>query len=251
MALQNKSRLRNTLKKLNKIPSDRTDMAEAQAGAQEALDFLSMMAGVKPVMLLGRGYNDPIWIKGVLQVATDAKLHIVEGPFWDASADAGAGADLPDWYLDHTRHAFAEHRAYYICRAKSVADEVAEICETAAISVAEEARLLNYPECCVRAHYHRSAEYQRVWLDLLRRKAGSDDQKAADMLAANTPLEPETDDDMKRLEAAMGAIPVPFTSINSCEACIDGGPNAPANIKSLEGRAIAGEIDEGLSRSIG
>jgi hypothetical protein len=251
MALQNKSRLRNTLKKLNKIPSDRTDMAEAQAGAQEALDFLSMMAGVKPVMLLGRGYNDPIWIKGVLQVATDAKLHIVEGPFWDASADAGAGADLPDWYLDHTRHAFAEHRAYYICRAKSVADEVAKICETAAISVAEEARLLNYPECCVRAHYERSAEYQRVWLDLLRRKAGGDDQKAADILAANTPLEPETDEDMKRLEAAMRAIPVPFTSINSCEACIDGGPNAPANIKSLQGRAIAGEIDEGLSRSIG
>jgi hypothetical protein len=251
MALQNKSRLRNTLKKLNKIPSDRTDMVEAQAGAQEALDFLSMMAGVKPVMLLGRGYNDPIWIKGVLQVAADTKMHIVEGPFWDAAADAGAGADLPDWYLDHTRHAFAEHRAYYICRAKAVADEVAEICETAAITVAEEARLLNYPECCVRAHYERSAEYQRVWLDLLRRKAGGDDQKAADMLAANEPLEPETDDDMKRLEAAMRAIPVPFTSINACDACIDGGPNAPANIKSLEGRALAGEIDEGLSRSIG
>lgn len=251
MALQNKSRLRNTLKKLNKIPSDRTDMAEAQAGAQEALDFLSMMAGVKPVMLLGRGYNDPIWIKGVLQVATDTRLHIVEGPFWDASADAGAGADLPDWYLNHVQHAFAEHRAYYICRAKSVADEVAEICETAAISVAEEARLLNYPECCVRGHYERAADYQRVWLDLLRRKAGGDEQKAADMLAANEPLEPETDEDLKRLEAAMRAIPVPFTSINACEACIDGGPNAPANVKSLEGRALAGEIDEGLSRSIG
>jgi hypothetical protein len=251
MALQNKSRLRNTLKKLNRIPSDRTEMTEAQAGAQEALDFLAMMAGVKPVMLLGRGYNDPIWIRGVLQVAADAKLHIVEGPFWDASADAGAGADLPDWYLDHTRHAFAEHRAYYICRAKAVADEVAEICETAAISVAQEARLLNYPECCVRAHYERSAEYQRIWLDLLRRKAGGDDAKAAEMLAGNEPLEPETDEDMKRLESAMKAIPVPFTSINACDACIDGGPNAPANIKSLEGRALAGEIDEGLSRSIG
>lgn len=251
MALQNKSRLRNTLKKLNKIPSDRTDMREAQAGAQEALDFLAMMAGDKPVMLLGRGYNDPVWIKGVLQVATDAKLHIVEGPFWDASPDAGAGADLPDWYLDHTRQAFAEHRAWYICRAKSVADEVAEICETAAITVADEARLLNYPECCVRGHYDRAADYQRIWLDMLRRKAGGDDARAADMLAANEPLEPETDEDIKRLEVAMRAIPVPFTSINACDACIDGGPTAPANIKSLEGRKLAGEIDEGLSRSIG
>ena len=251
MPLQNKSRLRNTLKKLKKIPSDRTDMREAQAGAQEALDFLAMMAGEKPVMLLGRGYNDPIWITGVLQVATNTKLHIVEGPFWDASPDAGAGADLPDWYLDHTRRAFTEHRAWYISRAKSVADEVAEICETAAITVADEARLLNYPDCCVRAHYDRAAEYQRIWLDMLRRKAGGDDQKAADLLAANEPLEPETDEDIKRLEAAMRAIPVPFTSINACDACINGGPSAPANVKSLEGRALANEIDEGLSRSIG
>ena len=251
MPLQNKSRLRNTLKKLNKIPSDRNDMREAQAGAQEALDFLAMMAGEKPVMLLGRGYNDPIWIKGVLQVATNTKLHMVEGPFWDASPDAGAGADLPDWYLDHTRRAFTEHRAWYISRAKSAADEVAEICETAAITVADEARLLNYPDCCVCAHYDRAAEYQRIWLDMLRRKAGGDDQKAADLLAANEPLEPETDEDIKRLEAAMRAIPVPFTSINACDACINGGPSAPANVKSLEGRALANEIDEGLSRSIG
>ena len=251
MPLQNKSRLRNTLKKLKKIPSDRTDMREAQAGAQEALDFLAMMAGEKPVMLLGRGYNDPIWIKGVLQVTTNTKLHIVEGPFWDASPDAGAGADLPDWYLDHTRRAFTEHRAWYISRAKSAADEVAEICETAAITVADEARLLNYPDCCVRAHYDRAAEYQRIWLDMLRRKAGGDDQKAADLLAANEPLEPETDEDIKRLEAAMRAIPVPFTSINACDACINGGPSAPANVKSLKGRALANEIDEGLSRSIG
>ena len=251
MPLQNKSRLRNTLKKLKKIPSDRTDMREAQAGAQEALDFLAMMAGEKPVMLLGRGYNDPIWIKGVLQVATNTKLHMVEGPFWDASPDAGAGADLPDWYLDHTRRAFTEHRAWYISRAKSVADEVTEICETAAITVTDEARLLNYPDCCVRAHYERAAEYQRIWLDMLRRKAGGDDQKAADLLAANEPLEPETDEDIKRLEAAMRAIPVPFTSINACDACINGGPSAPANVKSLKGRALANEIDEGLSRSIG
>ena len=251
MPLQNKSRLRNTLKKLNKIPSDRTDMREAQAGAQEALDFLAMMAGEKPVMLLGRGYNDPIWIKGVLQVATNTQLHIVEGSFWDASPDAGAGADLPDWYLDHTRRAFTEHRAWYISRAKSVADEVTEICETAAITVTDEARLLNYPDCCVRAHYERAAEYQRIWLDMLRRKAGGDDQKAADLLAANEPLEPETDEDLKRLEASMRAIPVPFTSINACDACINGGPSAPANVKSLEGRALADEIDEGLSRSIG
>lgn len=248
MALQNKSRLRNTLKKLSRLASADED---PRPSAQEALDFLSMMAGAKPVMLLGRGYNEQVWIKGVLQVAADAKLHVIEGPFWDASADSGAGADLPDWYLDHTRQAFAEHRAWYICRARAVADEVADICESASISVADEARLLNYPECCVRGHYENAADYQRVWLDLLRRKAEGDDAKAAGMLAGGEPLAPETDDDMKRLEAAMKTIPVPFTSINACDACLNGGPDAPANVKSLEGRALAAEIDEGLVRALG
>lgn len=251
MALQNKARLRNALKKLNRIPSDRQDPHDAKTCAQEALDLLATMAGAKPVMLLGRGYDDPAWIKGVLQVAGDAKLHVVEGPFWDASADAGTGADLPDWYLDHTRQAFAEHRAFYIARARATADEVADICETGIVTVAQEARLLDYPECCVRAHYMRAADYQRVWLDLLRRKAGGDDAKAIELLELRDPLAPETDEDRKRLEAAMHVVPVPFTSFNACQACIDGGQAAPANLKSLAGRKLAAEIDEGLAQALG
>ena len=248
MTLHNKSRLRNTLKKLSRLVPDDENL---HTNAQEALDFLSMMAGEKPVMLLGRGYNEQFWIKGVLQIASDAKLQIVEGPFWDASADAGAGADLPDWYLDHTRAAFAEHRAWYICRARAVAEEVADICETAIITVEQEARLLNYPKCCVLAHYQRAAEYQAVWLDLLRRKAGGDDTKAANMLSAGEPLEPDSDKDLKRLETAMTTVPVPFTSINACATCVDGGVEAPANIKSMEGRKIATDIDQGLLQALG
>ena len=243
MVLPNKARLRNTLKKFFRIPSDRSDPYDAQTSAQEALDFLSMMAGRKPVMLLGRGYNDPAWTKGVLQIAADAKLHVVEGPYWDATADAGAAVDLPDWYLDHTRQAFAEHRAWYVCRARSTTDEVADICRSGAITIAQEARLLDYPECCVRGHYARAADYQRVWLDLLRRKANGDEAMAAKYLAGNEPLEPETDADRQRLTRAMKTVPVPFT-------CLHGGPAAPANLKSLEGRKFAGEIDEGLLRAL-
>lgn len=246
MKVVNKAKLRNTLRKLKAIPADQSDPQDAQVAAQEALDFVAMMAGLKPVMLLGRGFGDPAWIKGVLQVAADAKLHVVEGPFWDASADAGAGADLPDWYLDHTRRAFAEHRAWYIARARATADEVSEICESAAVTVAQEARLLAYPECCVRGHYERAAVYQRVWLDLLHRKAGGDDAKAVELLASNEPLAPDTDEDRRRLQAAMRTVPVPFTSINACESCLNGGQTAPANVKSLEGRKLAAELDKGL-----
>ncbi|MEX2453997.1 MAG: hypothetical protein WD470_04795 [Rhodospirillaceae bacterium] len=250
MKIGNKAKLRNTLRKLKTIPADQSDPHDAHVSAQEALDLLSTMAGLKPVMLLGRGFGDSVWIKGVLQVAADAKLHVVEGAFWDASADAGAGADLPDWYLDHTRRAFAAQRAWYIARARAVADEVADICASEAITVAQEARLLGYPECCVRAHYARAADYQRIWLDLLRRKAGGDDRRAAELLASNEPLEPETDEDRSRLRAAMHTVPVPFTSINACDSCIGGGVLAPANLKSVEGRQFAAEIDRGLLQAL-
>jgi hypothetical protein len=77
MALQNKSRIRNTLKKLSRLaPADE----DPRPSAQEALDFLSIMAGEKPVMLLGRGYNEQIWIKGVLQIASDASRSRAPGP---------------------------------------------------------------------------------------------------------------------------------------------------------------------------
>jgi len=250
MTVRNRARLRNTLRKLQGAAGAQIHPADAPVAAQEALDLLAVMAGIKPVMLLGRGYNEPTWIKAVLQAAVDAGLKVVEGPFWDASADAGAGADLPDWFLDHSRHAIASHRAWYICRAKAVADEVARICETAAITVGEEARLLDYPECCVRAHYAAAADYQRIWLDLLRRKAGGDDAKARELLAAGAALDPETDDDRARLEAAMASTPAPFTSINMCAGCVVAGRDSPAMRRSAAYRALAGEVDAGLVQSL-
>ena len=147
-------------------------------------------------------------------IASDAKLQVIE-VLSGMLCRCRRRCRTPSWYLEHTRAAFAEHRAWYICRARAVADEVADICETAVVTVEQEARLLNYPECCVCAHYHRAAEYQAVWLNILRRKASGDDAKAAEMLLNSAPLEPENDEDLKRLEAAMQTVPVPFTSINA------------------------------------
>jgi len=248
MPVPNKARLRNTLKKLNRVAISQNP--DPRVTAQEALDYLSMMAGIKPVMLLGRGYNEPTWIRGVLQIAADQKFEVIEGCFWDASADAGAGADLPDWYKEHTRQAFVEHRAWYICRARATAQEVAAICESTSLTISQEARLLNYPECCVQSHYERAADYQRVWLSLLRRKSGGNDEEAIAMLQNGDILEPETEEERNRLEAAMGAVPVPFTSINACDGCVNGGMSAPANIQSIESRKFAHQIDKGLVKAL-
>ena len=119
--IAHKARLRNTLRKLDaarRAASDPGDRAEA---AQEALDCLAMLTGLKPVLLIGRGFDDPQWIRGVLQIALDRKLYMIEGPYWDASPEEDDD-ELPAWFLAQSRAAFSEFRAHYICRARVVAE---------------------------------------------------------------------------------------------------------------------------------
>ena len=60
-----KPRLRNALKKLRRIPFDREDPYNLATAPLEMLEFLAMIAGLKPVVLIGRGFDDQNWIKGV------------------------------------------------------------------------------------------------------------------------------------------------------------------------------------------
>jgi hypothetical protein len=64
-----KSVLRSTLKKLRALPLDGTGPANIMMAPQEMLDFLAIRAGIKPVHLLGRGFDDAKWIEGVLAMA--------------------------------------------------------------------------------------------------------------------------------------------------------------------------------------
>ncbi len=244
MRLANKARLRNTLKKLSAVGAgDGHDRATA---AQEALDFLAMLTGIKPVLMLGRGFDDPQWIRGALQIAVDLKLHVVEGPYWDAEP---APAGLPDWYAEHTRAAFESFRAHYVCKARATADEVAELCRTGVPTVADEARLLDYPPCCVAAHYARSRDYRIAWLAILEREAGGDEAEMRRLLADGAPLAPAMDDERARLEAAMTVHTAPFTSVNMCPACT-ASEDSPARRMSRRYAELARAIDPGLAREL-
>lgn len=247
MRLANKARLRNTLKKLAAIGISLEDRHDHVTAAQEALDFVAMMAGLKPVLMLGRGFDDTQWIKGALQIAVDLKLHIVEGPYWDA---VPTPAGLPEWYIEHTRAAFEGFRAHYICKARATADEVAELCRTGTPTVADEARLLGYPECCVEAHYTRSRDYQMAWLSILGREAGGEEVEMRRLLADCATLAPANDDERSRLEAAIAVRTVEFTSVNMCQACA-GSSDGPARRMSRHYGELARALDQGLARELG
>ena len=95
MPTVNKPLLRSVLKNLRAVPFDRRDYSNCMIAPQEMLDFLAMMAGIKPVYLLGRGFDDPPWVKGVIAIADKMGLHIINGPEWNACPDAH---EYPAWF---------------------------------------------------------------------------------------------------------------------------------------------------------
>jgi hypothetical protein len=229
--------LRHTLDRLDALPA-------AAAVAQESLDFLATVAGLKPVCLLGRGFGDAARVAAMCKLARDIGLRVVDGPYWNT---APPGQDFPTWYADHCRDELAGLTARYICAGPAVAAEVRRACDAGGPAVADEARLLGYPECCVAAHYRRTWAFHRATLAMLRRTAAGDEGGMHRLLAAAAPLYPETAAERAGLDAAI--TPCPFTSFNMCVACCaDGG--GPAAAISLEYARLAHRIDTAFARRL-
>lgn len=97
-------------------------------------------------------------------MARKAGLHVIEGPAWNAKPpDEG----FPPWYRDHLKAVEHIENVYYICRADGTVEAVERSFANPPISRDNEAQLLGYPPCCVRAHYHRAAVLDRTFLRCL------------------------------------------------------------------------------------
>ena len=241
--IANKALLRSVYRKLGAVPFDRSDAGHRLDAAQDRLDFLAMLAGLKPVFLLGRGFDDPQWVGGVLRIAADLALRAVEGPYWDANLEEEG---LPAWFATRLREGLSGCRAYYVARARSVADEAAEVCENGRPTPAQEARLLGYPECCVLAHYERSRRYRATWLGMLERAAAGDETEMRRLLRSGAPLEPESGAAQAALADALAATPAPHTSVDMCEDC-QASPDSPAMRLSRRYAALAKAVDPGFA----
>jgi len=220
--------------------------ADAAVIAQESLDFLAMIGGLKPVYLLGRGFDRSQWVAGVLGIARELGLAAIEGRFWDA---APIGTEFPGWYRRHTSAELARHSACYITNSTAVADELRLIAAGAGPTVAQEARLLGYPECCVAAHYRRTQAFHRATLAVLARAAGGEAAEMARLLGDSVPLAPGTDQQQAALDAATAVTPCPFTSLNMCDPCA-ASAHGPAAELALAYARLAREIDPALAKCL-
>lgn len=194
----------------------------------EIHDFLAMLEGIKPLLLHGRGLAPRDWIKEVLIIAQELGLYVIEGPFWDATTFES----FPDWYANYYRKELQPYRAWYICKDTAIAKSVGCVNREAGyLSVSEEARLIGYPECCVKAHYERSRRYHRGTLSILKRVTCGNENKMRQLLANKANLVPVTRQELDDFKAAFDIHEPKLGSWNLCHACAYG-TDSPSDVLS-------------------
>jgi hypothetical protein len=238
--------LRSTLKKLRALPLDHNNHPNVMMAPQEMLDFLAMRAGLKPVHLLGRGFDDPEWIKGAVAIAQKAGLQVIEGPLWDAQVEDHA---LPDWFREHLEANKQPGNAFYITKTAGHAAAVKRSFDNPPITMDQEASLLGYPPCCVRAHYERDALLNSTFYKMIQRAAKGDVAEMQRLLREDIGVEPETDEEREGIKNATVFIPAPYTSVHMCQACADN-QTSPAWQLSSKYEALARLIDRDLAAQV-
>ena len=242
-----KPRLRRTLKMLREVSFDRTDPVNVATAPQEMLEFLAVVAGLKPVFLLGRGFDDPSWIAGVSRVGSTMKLYVILGSKWDAEPQH---LGLPDWYSEvASRNSLKEKPVVYICKLRAVAQQVIAICESNIITMRQEADLLGYPICCVQHHYIVRRAMNAAFSKMLQRYAKGNTDEMKNIVRNDIQMIAETPDELSDIRLATEIHPAPFTGFNMCPYCAS---NADSAGMRISGRyaSFARTVDEALADEI-
>jgi hypothetical protein len=241
-----KPRLRSALKKLSAARYG-DDLADTMSAPQEILDFLAMLAGLKPVYLLGRGMDVPSGVADVSRIAVAMGLHVELGPYWTTASRSA----LPPWLVAINAENDAAKQAVYISKARAVAQEVAAInADGGRASPSTEARLLGYPECCVASHHEEVAKVERLFALLLERVGAGDEVRMRRLVADDVAMAPETEEEIKLAQSFAAPRQISFTSINACAACA-GDLGSPARQVAARYRALAETVDPEFARRIG
>lgn len=210
---------------------------ELAHAAQEALDVVAAMAGLKPLALLGQGVDWPGWRDHVVEIATDFGGTATAGHAWVVPGDVHG---LPDWYTEPLLAARRAQSTLLVHWSKDFALPEPGRDGLARITEAAEARLLGYPPCCVADHHASQRTYHRLMTDLIHRQAGGGDVQMRRLAESEVVLCPHAPEDRARWRTAMRCHPTPHTSVNMCPACA-ADPASPARTMSHGYRRLARE----------
>ena len=231
--------VRGVVRSLLKVPTDRSELHAKMVAAQDTLEFAAMLLGIKPVFLLGRGFDDHMWVSGVKGIA--AKLGvaaIIEDAYWDNDYSK---LDLPSWYREIRR---SHQRATYICADRGLVSEIRKISARGWVSPAEEARLLGYPLCCVEDHHQRMLVMAETFFRGAMLAAKGNEAEARENILADVQFELEGEL-AARMKEAMESRMCRFTSVHMCPGCA-ATPRSPAGILSKQYTKLASDLDLAL-----
>lgn len=238
--------LKSALKKLRALPLDVKVHANVMMAPQEMLDFLAVMEGVKPVYLLGRGFDDAKWIAGARELAVKMNYYVVEGSQWDAQA-AVAGVD--PWFYSFTAEKWSQTaKVFYICKTPNAAAGVKATFDKG-VSMEDEARLLGYPLCCVCDHYRRHAAMVKLFFKMMTRSAQGNVDLMKKMILEDTQVSVEGAEEETLLKEAHEFHVAPFTSFHMCAPCRDH-DDSPAKKVSAVYKALAMKVDPVLAQTV-
>jgi hypothetical protein len=188
---------------------------------QDGLDLLAVVAGMKPVCLVGRGNGDEAWCAALRTAADGAALTTIEAAPWEPTGD------LPEWYREATSRRRARRKVLYFCRDGAIAERVAALSARGRVSVDAETWLLGYPRCCVEQHHRRALAYERLLAQRTERLCRGDPARMMRLVEARVEPMPATRAEWDEVVRLTRIALAPGTSVNMCEACASD-PMSPA-----------------------
>jgi hypothetical protein len=235
-------KLRKAAERLKQIPWDTTSNYNRLVAPQEILDFLAMLGGLKPIYVLGRGFDDPQWIRGIRELSVDLGLFVLDGLPWEPAEIEGP---LPLWYREYLRSLEVRRVVSYIARLEPVAEEVLPLSQSGLVTEADEARLLGYPECCVRAYHATLWAISEAEYRIALRDSRGDAERVRARLNEGFVIEARDEAEARALEPNW--VLAPFTSVFLCATC-QAGPDSPGGRLSGRMNRFLAKIDPSLHR---
>jgi len=199
-----------------------------------------MLIGMKPIFLLGRGFDDKAWISVVSRSASEMGVGWVEDAFWNPD---DSRSNIPTWLRDLRRSTVPE-RAIYISGLRDVFREMREISDRGRVTPDEESRLLGYPRCCVQDHHSRALIVEETFAQAVMRVAEGD-EKEARRIVLNDVKVLLNDEEGARMKWAEQLRPCPFTSVYMCDGCA-ASDRSPARSLSRQYAKLARDLDSKL-----
>jgi hypothetical protein len=233
-------KVRKVAQRLKQIPWNPASAYNRAVAPQEALDYLAMLSGLKPVYVLGRGFDDPAWIRGIREISVDLGLYVLDGlPLRPPEREG----PLPVWFREYIRSREPRRVVSYVARLEKVAAEMLLLSQSGEAEEADEARLLGYPECCVRFHHDALRRIAEAEYAIALRDCGGDPERLRARLREGVSIQARSEEEARALEPDW--VMAPFTSVFLCADC-QASDQSPGRRLSGRMERLASRIDPGL-----